>query len=69
VSFADVANYRVFVMNQSSRIPESLPAALEIGPVSTIVSHTKPQDLFMSETAAVRDFAPQRSRPAVALLA
>ncbi len=51
---ADVGNYRVFVVNVSSKVAESLDAFLEIGPVAKIFSHDKLEDLLNAglETAS-----------------
>src|SRR5262249_52465046 len=43
---SDVGAYRVLVMNASTRVAESLEAALEIGPVPKVISQDKPEDLF-----------------------
>jgi hypothetical protein len=47
VQRANVGSYEVFVMNDSTRVAESFPASLEIGPDPKGLSQDKPEDLYL----------------------
>ncbi len=55
---ADVGNYRVLVMNASSKVAVSLDAFLEIGPEPKVVSHDKLEDLLNADVQSALTLEP-----------
>ncbi|MDB6035104.1 MAG: Matrixin, partial [Verrucomicrobiales bacterium] len=60
VGLHQVGAYRVFVMNGSTKIAESLPASLELSSAPGVLSFDKIEDLLNSGTSGTNGFGPSK---------